>query len=53
MYYSAYSDQALDELAAQVRRDTPAGVQPWILFDNTGHSHATADAARLQQRLQD
>ena len=51
MYYSAYSDEALDELAAEIRRDTPAGVQAWILFDNTAHSHATNDAARLQQRL--
>lgn len=48
MYYSAYDDAALAALAAAVRAGTPARATPWIIFDNTAHGHAIADAARLQ-----
>jgi uncharacterized protein YecE (DUF72 family) len=51
MYYSAYADAALQTLANEVRADTPAAATPWILFDNTAHGHAVADALRLQERL--
>ena len=48
MYYSAYDDAALARLAAAVRACTPPRTTPWIIFDNTAHGHAIADAARLQ-----
>jgi len=48
MYYSAYSDDRLAHLAASVR---PAGAEPWVIFDNTAHGHAIADAVRLQGLL--
>lgn len=51
MYYSAYDDHALHALAEQVHACTPAGAEPWIIFDNTALGHATADAARLQALL--
>ena len=51
MYYSAYSDERLSELAeeisAQARRTQPA----WCIFDNTAHGHAVEDALRLQALL--
>ena len=51
MYYSAYDDTALAELAGLVRARTPPRTTPWIIFDNTAHGHAIADAARLQALL--
>jgi len=51
MYYSAYDDASLAALAAAVRAATPARTTPWIIFDNTAHGHAVADAARLQALL--
>jgi uncharacterized protein YecE (DUF72 family) len=54
MYYSAYDDDVLRALAAQVRAAVAAGkprARPWIIFDNTAHGHAIADAARLQAML--
>ncbi|MGO4550248.1 DUF72 domain-containing protein [Lysobacter sp. 2RAF19] len=51
MYYSAYDDARLsgfaDQLRALARQRRPA----WCLFDNTAHSHAVDDAARLQALL--
>lgn len=47
MYYSAYDDHALRELAADVRRDTPAGAEAWVMFDNTAHGHALPNALRF------
>lgn len=51
IYYSDYPDAALSELAMQAVRDARPGVTPWIIFDNTAHGHATANAARLQDLL--
>ena len=51
MYYSAYDDEALHALAVDVTATTPAKAEAWIIFDNTAHGHATADAARLQAML--
>jgi uncharacterized protein YecE (DUF72 family) len=48
MYYSDYDDAALDGLAAQVRH---ARGPRWVIFDNTAHGFAVANAARLQERL--
>lgn len=46
MYYSDYDDAALGSLASQTKQ-TPGGA-PWIIFDNTAHGFAIANAARLQ-----
>jgi uncharacterized protein YecE (DUF72 family) len=51
VYYSEYSDRSLKTLAADVRRAAARGSPPWIIFDNTAHGHATANAARLQSLL--
>lgn len=46
MYYSEYDADALASLAAQA---TQAGGQDWVIFDNTAHGYAVANAARLQE----
>ena len=51
VYYSEYSDRALKSLAVDVRSAAARGSTPWIIFDNTAHGHATANAARLQSLL--
>ena len=48
MYYSDYGEAALVSLAADVAA-TRAATSPWIVFDNTAHGFATANAARLQE----
>jgi uncharacterized protein YecE (DUF72 family) len=51
MYYSAYDEARLVALAAELReRDRPRR-PAWCIFDNTAHSHAVANAARLQELL--
>jgi uncharacterized protein YecE (DUF72 family) len=50
MYYSDYTDAALDALATELRGSKGAG-ERWVMFDNTAHGHSTTDAARLQARL--
>jgi uncharacterized protein YecE (DUF72 family) len=51
MYYSDYPESALRVLAAQVRARAPRGAQRLVIFDNTAHAFATANAARLQDLL--
>jgi len=51
MYYSDYSEEALQALAQQVRARAPRGAQRLVVFDNTAHAFATANAARLQDLL--
>jgi uncharacterized protein YecE (DUF72 family) len=51
MYYSDYPEPALRALAEQVRARAPRGAQRLVIFDNTAHAFATANAARLQQLL--
>jgi uncharacterized protein YecE (DUF72 family) len=51
MYYSDYGDGALTALATDVRRPAPAGTTRLVVFDNTAHGHAVANAARLQDLL--
>ncbi len=48
VYYSAYDDARLEALAAAIRR---ARGRQWVVFDNTAHGHAVADAMRLQAML--
>lgn len=47
MYFSAYGREALEQLAAAVRVHRAS--QRWVVFDNTAHGHAAADAACLQE----
>lgn len=51
MYYSEYSDEALDEWAVAIRKSRSAPLPPWVIFDNTAHDFAVANAARLQELL--
>lgn len=53
MYYSDYDEPTLQALAAQVRQHTVPRQLPWVIFDNTAHGHAVANAARLQELLTD
>lgn len=51
MYYDAYDDARLRQLA-QALRDAARGRRTaWCVFDNTAGGHALADAARLQTLL--
>lgn len=49
MYYSDYDDAALQALAAQARQRGDGGAAPWVIFDNTAHGFAIANALRLQE----
>lgn len=49
MYFSRYSPEALDALAARLTR-SPAE-EAWCVFDNTASGAAAADALALQARL--
>ena len=51
MYYSDYSNQALQALARQVQTYRRNPHAPWLIFDNTAHGFAVANAARLQNLL--
>ena len=51
MYYSAYPDEALGQWADEVKKRRTAQLPPWVIFDNTAHDFAVANAARLQQLL--
>lgn len=53
VYYSDYSDTDLQARAALVRGDASRHRRAWVMFDNTAHGHATANAARLQALLRD
>jgi uncharacterized protein YecE (DUF72 family) len=49
VYFSAYGEDELQRRAAQLRAHRAP--DQWVIFDNTAHGHATADAARLQELL--
>jgi uncharacterized protein YecE (DUF72 family) len=51
MYYSAYSEEYLDAVAARLRADTAAGRSVWCIFDNTTLGAATRNALDLRSRL--
>lgn len=51
MYRSAYTDEAIDRYARQVREAADAGLTPWCVFDNTAASAATGNALSLMARL--
>jgi uncharacterized protein YecE (DUF72 family) len=50
IYYSSYEDAELRRLESAVR-SAPQKTEPWIIFDNTAHGHATGNALRLQELL--
>lgn len=52
IYYSDYSAEYLDDLAARIRRDAEAGRDVWCIFDNTASGAATGNALDLLARLQ-
>ena len=49
-YCSAYPEQCLHALAAALAGNA-AEADPWVIFDNTAHGHAVADAVRLLELL--
>ena len=49
MYYSAYGDDSLHELAREVA--VRATARRWVVFDNTAHGHAIDDALRFASML--
>lgn len=51
MYYSAYADAYLDELAVRIGRAKEAGRQVWCVFDNTAAGAAVPNALSLLARL--
>ncbi|MCR6627243.1 MAG: DUF72 domain-containing protein [Pseudoxanthomonas sp.] len=51
MYYSSYSDEALAALANDVRGQLRNRLSGWVVFDNTAHGQATANAMRLKAML--
>ncbi len=51
MYYSDYSDQALQALAHQVQTYRNSPHAPLVIFDNTAHGFAVANAASLHNLL--
>lgn len=52
MYYSAYSEEYIDDFASQVRQDAVAGRDVWCIFDNTTLGAATRNALDLLSRLE-
>jgi uncharacterized protein YecE (DUF72 family) len=51
MYYSAYSDQYLDRLAARLANEVSTGVPVWCIFDNTANGAATLNGLSLLERV--
>ena len=49
MYYSCYAEEALAGLASQVEPLRNMPTAPWVIFDNTAHGFAVANAARFQE----
>jgi uncharacterized protein YecE (DUF72 family) len=52
MYYSAYDEQALRELAGQLLA-TAVGTHAWCIFDNTAEGAALKNAIRLAEIVQE
>jgi uncharacterized protein YecE (DUF72 family) len=52
MYYSAYSEAALDRLARGIRRQASGRTRRvWCIFDNTASGAAIENALRLQEAI--
>ena len=48
MYYSAYGEERLRAWADAFRAADGPAADSWVIFDNTAHGHASADALCLQ-----
>ena len=51
MYYSAYSEEYLADLASRMQADRSAGRDVWCIFDNTTLGAATRNALDLRELL--
>ena len=51
IYYSAYSPEVLDSVAAEIQSWLARGVRTWCIFDNTALGFATSDALTVQAVL--
>jgi uncharacterized protein YecE (DUF72 family) len=51
MYYSAYSNEYLQQLAGTIRIATDAGHRVWCVFDNTARGAAQPNALTLLEQL--
>lgn len=51
MYYDAYDDAFLQQMADRLRASTASGAQGWCIFDNTALGHAIDNACALMERL--
>jgi uncharacterized protein YecE (DUF72 family) len=51
IYYSAYSEQDLEQIADRQRQCSQAAEQTWCIFDNTAEGAATVNALDLMARL--
>lgn len=49
MYYSDYSEAALNDVERDVGAFRSSLIAPWVIFDNTAHGFAVGNAARLQE----
>lgn len=53
VYYSAYDEEAIQAMAADVLADTSGSgsvnAEAWVIFDNTAHGHAVPNALRFSQ----
>ena len=50
IYYSAYAEEYLEDLAVRIRTDAAAGRKVWCIFDNTTLGAATRNALDLRAR---
>ena len=53
IYYSAYSAEALAEIARTLERNAARGIETWCIFDNTALGAATSDALTVKSALLD
>jgi uncharacterized protein YecE (DUF72 family) len=53
MYYDSYGVPALSRLVRRARKPDPRVRERWLMFDNTAHGHAIADALVTQNALRE
>jgi uncharacterized protein YecE (DUF72 family) len=53
MYYDEYPAAALARVVRRALRDDPRVHERWVVFDNTAHGHALADALVTQRALRE
>jgi uncharacterized protein YecE (DUF72 family)/ribosomal protein S18 acetylase RimI-like enzyme len=51
VYYSAYADEYLDELAIRLRAYRDRGVPAWCIFDNTARGEAIRNSLDLMRKM--